>query len=731
MVSLIDENFTGVIKEKNSDFIHKKSGSGSKKYPNEKTVRTLTLIAKTVQTLANFTKFGVKEHYMEFMNTFVEGEFEHMRQYLLRISGSQIENQINKAIEWECCVDLGKQLALLHSYLVESWPHINDKLQDKSSSLKYCLDTLSANLDDLSKVQASFNILITDSPTSPLSDYENNNLSSTHSTLSSTNTNNKRHSPTNEAQSLIIDDVEERIESPSNKSRSSSDSGRSSITPHFDLPKTRADTKNNNVRTKIIEENFLNGCSSGLCAKRLNAAHDLHTDDDYVWQSALDGSMELRIAVDNRENSVVTKRDEEVQTLDSQSVKSSESHLSPVSLTAVTAASAVVGALTDGFSFADENLASTATPLVDLSIVAATSSETVPLGVNQLNSSHNSLNQPASSSSGYHSLTYSTSNSSSPVETLKNRDDENKKLAATKEPCCSKNGDELAVDNPLYGLQTVPLAKHKVSGRKFCRSLPDIQFKNGSIGGKFTLSGSSKMLEFTTSDKAHENKNLSVHSNDGNDENIWRQQESRFMLPSQPPSTPHHCTNAQEVSSTRLLSTAVSLPPFSLDERNMRRTKTEQDFFHPFDSQNLRIPKFTLALDDRERLYRTKNSNQSRSRSKLVGQESSSQPILEYRLQVVQSELEKELSNRMKKEQIIERQRKCIEMLQSQNQNLLSTLHNLKNRTKSIIIGVENDNRDSNKKSDDSSSSLDLEKNLFKKSEKSTDSNNGLKITEC
>lgn len=55
-------------------------------YPNDRTVRNLTLIAKTIQTLANFTKFGVKEHYMEFMNKFVDGELDHMRQYLNRIS---------------------------------------------------------------------------------------------------------------------------------------------------------------------------------------------------------------------------------------------------------------------------------------------------------------------------------------------------------------------------------------------------------------------------------------------------------------------------------------------------------------------------------------------------------------------------------------------------------------------------------------------------------------------
>jgi RAS protein activator-like 2 len=77
-------------------------------YPNEKSSRKLTLIAKTLQTLANFSKydnnlifnlgknkfvrfrFGPKESYMKFMNDFVGKESENMRRFLANISVTKI-----------------------------------------------------------------------------------------------------------------------------------------------------------------------------------------------------------------------------------------------------------------------------------------------------------------------------------------------------------------------------------------------------------------------------------------------------------------------------------------------------------------------------------------------------------------------------------------------------------------------------------------------------------------
>ncbi|KAL7668940.1 hypothetical protein ACOME3_009621 [Neoechinorhynchus agilis] len=56
------------------------------KYPDGKNARKLTLIAKTLQTLANFSKFGNKEPFMKCMNVFVEREFHNMRSFIRSIS---------------------------------------------------------------------------------------------------------------------------------------------------------------------------------------------------------------------------------------------------------------------------------------------------------------------------------------------------------------------------------------------------------------------------------------------------------------------------------------------------------------------------------------------------------------------------------------------------------------------------------------------------------------------
>lgn len=55
-------------------------------YPDERAARNLTLVAKTLQTLANFTRFQGKEAFMEFLNDFLEEEAPNMRLFLKEIS---------------------------------------------------------------------------------------------------------------------------------------------------------------------------------------------------------------------------------------------------------------------------------------------------------------------------------------------------------------------------------------------------------------------------------------------------------------------------------------------------------------------------------------------------------------------------------------------------------------------------------------------------------------------
>lgn len=100
-------------------------------YPSGVTARNLTLIAKTLQNLANFTKFGGKEHYMEFMNGFVEREWHRMKDFLRRISTGQSIRPPTEVI-----IDMGKDLSLLNTYLDEAWtPEVHERARSSDKRL--------------------------------------------------------------------------------------------------------------------------------------------------------------------------------------------------------------------------------------------------------------------------------------------------------------------------------------------------------------------------------------------------------------------------------------------------------------------------------------------------------------------------------------------------------------------------------------------------------------------
>ncbi|XP_077504389.1 ras GTPase-activating protein raskol isoform X5 [Amblyomma americanum] len=111
-------------------------------YPDERAARSLTLIAKTIQTLANFTRFGGKESFMEFMNDFVEKEWSTMKTFLKVIS-SPVSAETNSSgseagIEVPCVVDLGLELAQLQMMLRECLPQLEGK--EGEAALRAALD---------------------------------------------------------------------------------------------------------------------------------------------------------------------------------------------------------------------------------------------------------------------------------------------------------------------------------------------------------------------------------------------------------------------------------------------------------------------------------------------------------------------------------------------------------------------------------------------------------------
>ncbi|XP_065582700.1 ras GTPase-activating protein raskol-like [Artemia franciscana] len=137
-------------------------------YPSEKCSRNLTLVAKVLQTLANFNRFQGKESFMEFMNDFLEKEAETMKKFLQQISTPLVSEKQRNAFDMS--IDAGKHLSCLHTLLTDALPTIrSNALGDvRLEHLELCLSNIAALLrqssDALSTRVSGFNSLSCTAP---------------------------------------------------------------------------------------------------------------------------------------------------------------------------------------------------------------------------------------------------------------------------------------------------------------------------------------------------------------------------------------------------------------------------------------------------------------------------------------------------------------------------------------------------------------------------------------
>ncbi|XP_009321067.1 PREDICTED: RAS protein activator like-3, partial [Pygoscelis adeliae] len=108
-------------------------------YPSEATARTLTLVAKVIQNLANFTTFGEKEAYMGFMNEFLEHNWSTMTAFLQSVANP--ESSVHMAT-YDGYVDLALELATLHLLLCDIFSSLDQATQEELEPLPTILTAI-------------------------------------------------------------------------------------------------------------------------------------------------------------------------------------------------------------------------------------------------------------------------------------------------------------------------------------------------------------------------------------------------------------------------------------------------------------------------------------------------------------------------------------------------------------------------------------------------------------
>ncbi|XP_073444867.1 RAS protein activator like-3 [Dendrobates tinctorius] len=115
----------------------------SPEHPHPLSARALTLVAKVLQNLANFTRFGEKEDYMSFMNGFLEQHWDEMSVFLQTVTDPDSEVAVTS---YEGSVDLAYELSSLHYMLYGIFAGVHQQTKDDLEPLPTILKALAEGL---------------------------------------------------------------------------------------------------------------------------------------------------------------------------------------------------------------------------------------------------------------------------------------------------------------------------------------------------------------------------------------------------------------------------------------------------------------------------------------------------------------------------------------------------------------------------------------------------------
>ncbi|KAI9091796.1 hypothetical protein DFS34DRAFT_653256 [Phlyctochytrium arcticum] len=101
-------------------------------HPDAATARTLTLIAKILQNLANLTEFEGKEPHMSPCNTWIASRVEDMRNYIEQIS--TVPDRPRQTRYPKPRVDLRREAAVMHHCISERWAEVKKNIEAMAAS---------------------------------------------------------------------------------------------------------------------------------------------------------------------------------------------------------------------------------------------------------------------------------------------------------------------------------------------------------------------------------------------------------------------------------------------------------------------------------------------------------------------------------------------------------------------------------------------------------------------